>query len=85
MLEHSTVWFRYLDTTRIELEIFRELQNVMLEENGGNKLIEKLINKEAFQRIEERRRRLNNILRRKTYWIGGLLRRNCLLRDATEG
>ena len=29
--------------------------------------------------------RINNILCRKANWIGHILRRNCLLRDAIEG
>ena len=28
---------------------------------------------------------LDNILRRKANWIGHIMRRNCLLHDATEG
>ena len=35
--------------------------------------------------IGEKRTLLNNILRRKTNWIGHILRRNCLLHDAIEG
>ena len=32
----------------------------------------------------EKKTLLNNILRRKVYWIGHILKRNCLLHDATE-
>ena len=39
----------------------------------------------AREGIGERRILLNNILPRKANWIGHILRRNCLLHDATEG
>ena len=39
---------------------------------------EKVTNEQVLDRI-------NNILRRKANWIGHILRRNCLLRDAIEG
>ena len=39
----------------------------------------------CLQRIGEKRILLNNILHRKTNWIGHILRRNCLLKDAFEG
>ena len=41
--------------------------------------------REVLERIGEKRTLLNNILRRKTNWIGHILRRNCLLHDAIEG
>ena len=37
---------------------------------------EELTNKEVFERIEEKRKPLNNILWRKTNWIGHILRRD---------
>ena len=45
---------------------------------------EKLTN-EVLERIEEKWTLLNNIPRRKTSWVGHILRRNCLLHDAIEG
>ena len=46
---------------------------------------EKVSNEEVLKRIGEKRTLLNTVLRRKTNWIGHLLRRNCLLRDAIKG
>ena len=45
---------------------------------------EKVINKLVLDRIGEKRRIRNIILRRKANWIGHILRRNCLLHDAIE-
>jgi hypothetical protein len=44
---------------------------------------ENVTNQEVLERIVEKRTLLNNILRRKTDFIGHILRRNCL-HDATE-
>ena len=38
-----------------------------------------------LERKEEMRTLLNNILRRKANWFGHILRRNCILHDATDG
>ena len=46
---------------------------------------EKVTNDQVLDRIGEKRTLLNNILRRKTNWIGYILRRNCLLYYAIEG
>ena len=46
---------------------------------------EKLTNEQVLEHIAEKRTLLNNILCRKANWIGHILRRNCLLHDATEG
>ena len=46
---------------------------------------EKVTSKQLLDPIGEKRTLLNNILRRKPKWIGHILRRNCLLRDAIEG
>ena len=42
-------------------------------------------NEEVLERIGERKTLLNNILCRKSNWIGHILRINCLLHDASEG
>ena len=52
---------------------------MVLEENGEDKMTEKLTNEQVLDRIGEKRTLLNNILRRKVNWIGHILRRNCLL------
>ena len=58
---------------------------MVLEENGEDKMLEKVINEQVLERIGEKRTLLNNILRRKANLIGHILRRNCLLHDAIEG
>ena len=42
-------------------------------------------NEEILQRGKEKRNILHTMKRRKAKWIGHILRRNCLLRHATEG
>ena len=43
---------------------------------------EKITNEQVLERVGEKRTLLNNILRRKAYWIGHILRRNFLLHVA---
>ena len=38
-LEHCFIWLRHLDTKEIVMEVFGVLLNVMLEENGENKMV----------------------------------------------
>ena len=38
-LEHCTVWLRDLDTKKIGGEDFGELENVVMDENGENKMV----------------------------------------------
>ena len=45
---------------------------------------EKVTNKEVLECIGEKRTLLNNIPCRKANWIGHILRKNCLHRDAIE-
>ena len=56
-------YFRDLETKKIGAKVFRELQNVLLEENGGDKMAGKVTNEEVLECAEERRTLLNNILR----------------------
>ena len=46
---------------------------------------EKVTNEQVLQRIWEKMKLLNDILRRKPNWIGHILKRNCLLHDVIEG
>ena len=46
---------------------------------------QKVTYEEVLEHIKENRMRLNNILHRKTNWIGLIQRRNCLLYDIIEG
>ena len=66
------------------MEVFGELRNVVLEENGEDKLVRES-NEQGLDRIGEKRTLLNNIFRRKANWIGHILRRNFLLQDDIEG
>ena len=45
---------------------------------------EKVTNKQVLDRTGEKRKLINNILRRKANWIGHIQRRNCLLHDVIE-
>ena len=45
---------------------------------------EKVTNEQVLEHIGEKRTLLNNILRRKADWIGHIVRRNYLLKDAIE-
>ena len=38
-LEHCFIWLRDLDTKKIGTEVFGELRNVVLEENGEDKMV----------------------------------------------
>jgi hypothetical protein len=49
------------------------------------KLSEKVTNVQVLDLIGEKKTFLHNILRRKSDWIGHILKRNCLLHDAIEG
>jgi hypothetical protein len=42
-------------------------------------------NEEVLVRVKEQRNILHEISKRKANWIGHILRRNCLLRQVTEG
>jgi hypothetical protein len=42
-------------------------------------------NEEVLLRVKEQRNILHEISKRKAYWIGYILRRNCLLRRVIEG
>jgi hypothetical protein len=42
-------------------------------------------NEEVLHRVKEERNILHTIKRRKTNWIGHILRRNCLLKHVIEG
>jgi hypothetical protein len=45
----------------------------------------RVTNKEVLFRVKEQRNILYEISKRKTNWIGDILRRNCLLRQVIEG
>jgi hypothetical protein len=42
-------------------------------------------NEEVLQRVTEERNVLRTVKSRKANWIGYVLRRNCLLKDVSEG
>ena len=53
------MWFRDLDTKKTKAVVFGELRNVVLEENGDDKMVR---TNEVVERVEENRVLLNNIL-----------------------
>ena len=54
--------------------------------DGRRKSIRSILWKnEGLHRVEEEKNIVHTILRRKANWIGHILRRNCLLKDVTEG
>ena len=79
-LEHCFILLRDLDSKNIGVEVFWELWNVVLEENGEDKVFRKVL-----ECIREKRMLLNNILCKKANWIGHILRKNCLLHYEIEG
>ena len=81
----TSVQLRDLGTKKTGVELFGELQNVVLEENGEDKWSEKVTNQKVIGRVGEKRTLLNNILRRKANWIVHIPRGNCVPRDAIEG
>ena len=57
---------------------------MVLEENGKDKMSEKVTNEQVLDHTGEKRTPINNILCRKANWISHIPRRNCLL-HAIEG
>ena len=64
---------RDLYIKRIEAEIFEELRNIFLEENGEDKMVRETNNEQAIDCVGEKRALLNNILHRN--WIGHIQRK----------
>ena len=62
-MEHCFIWLRDLDTKKIGKEVFGELRNVVLEENGEDKKVRKVTNEQVLDRIGEKITLINNILR----------------------
>ena len=72
------MWLRDLDTKKIEA--------LKCGSGGEYKIIylDKVTNEQVLERVGEKKILLNNILRRKVNWMGHILTRNCLPRDAIE-
>ena len=47
-MEHCFIWLRDLDTKKFEPEVFGELRNVVLEENGEDKMVKKVTNEQVL-------------------------------------
>jgi hypothetical protein len=75
MFGDGFIWLRYLDNKKIGAEMYGKLH--MWCWRRMEKILEKLINEEVLGRIEDKRTILNNVLRKKTNWIGCILRRQC--------
>ena len=63
----------------------RFLSSIIRIENEEDKMVRENDQRRSFKHIGENRTLLNNILNKKTNWIGHILRKNCLLHDAIEG
>ena len=66
------MWIRDLDNKKIGAEVFGELRNVMLKENGEDKMTRKVIIVDVFEHTGEKRTLLNNILQTsgsETNWL----------------
>jgi hypothetical protein len=74
-----------VDTSESRSEVSGEFGNVVLEKNGEDQLDRSCEKCEVLHRVKEERNILHTIKRRKTNWIGHILRRNCLLKHVTEG
>jgi hypothetical protein len=57
---------------------------VVLEKDGEDRLDRSVTNEEVLLRVKEQRNTLHEISRRKVYWIGHILCRNCLLQQVIE-
>ena len=67
------------------MEIFGELQNIVLEQNGEDKMVSEIKQQRSFLTYRREGTHLNNILRRKANRIRHILRRNFLFHDVIEG
>ena len=54
-LERCFIWLRNLDTKKIGEEIFEELRNLVLAENGEDKMVRESSNEDVLQCIREQR------------------------------
>ena len=58
---------------------------MVLEKDGKDQLDRSCENEEVLLRVNEQRNILHEIRKRKANWIGHILRRNCLLKQVSEG
>jgi hypothetical protein len=84
-LEHCFKWLRDLYTIKLERKYLENFEMWCWRKMEKIKWSEKVTNEQFLERIVEKRTLINNILHRKANLIGHILRRNCLLHDATEG
>jgi hypothetical protein len=54
-LKHCIIRLRDLDTKKIRVEVFGELQNLVLEENGEDKMVREVTKEEVIEHIGESR------------------------------
>jgi hypothetical protein len=71
-----------LDASGSRSETPGKFRNVVLEKDSWTDHVR---NEEVLLRVSEQRNILHEIRKRKTNWIGHILRRNCLLKEVTEG
>ena len=79
---HFTIWLRELDTKNILLEVLGELLNVVLQENGEDKMANKVTTEKVLESVEEKTTLINNVLCRKANHIPRI---NCLLHYSIKG
>src|SRR6187551_1651936 len=81
MLYGAETWtLRREDIKRIEameMWLWRRMEGVRWED--------RVTNEEVLKRIGEKRQVIRDIKKRKGNWLGHVMRRDCLLRDAIEG
>ena len=83
--EHGSVWCWSLDAPGNRSETPGKFWNVVLQKDGEDQLDRSCENEEVLLRVNEQRKILHEIRKRKANWIGHILRRNCLLQQVIEG
>ena len=81
---YSFIWCWNLDASSSRSEILGKFWNVVLEKDGRDQL-DRSCEKWRSIRVKEQRNILHEISKRKTNWIGQILRRNCPLQRVIEG
>ena len=86
MSSGDVVCTRTIATTPVNRYIYKYARHGKLRRRRKIEILsEKVTSEEVLRRTGEKRRLVNNILSRKHYWIGHILRTNCLLHDGNEG
>jgi hypothetical protein len=84
-LEYSSVWYWNFDTTERDQKYLGSFEMWCWRRMEKISWTDRVRNEEVLHRVKEERNILHKIKTRKTNWIGHILRRNCLLKHATDG